>query len=90
MNEYLIQQNIHWQNKFYEEGLEREKTSEIIKLLKTKHIISILGVRRSGKSTVIKQIINHLIKQKTKRENILFLSLESPLTYEHRSNPLNL
>jgi len=38
------------------------------------HILSIVGVRRCGKSTLIRQIINYLIgERKIKPKNILFL-----------------
>ncbi|MCE7913012.1 MAG: hypothetical protein DCC43_15960 [Candidatus Brocadia sp.] len=43
------------------------------------HIISIVGVRRGGKSTLLKQLINYFLKvKKIVPKNILFLNLESP------------
>ena len=44
-----------------------------------KNIIKILiGVRRSGKSVLLQQVINHLKSTGVKEENIIFIDLESP------------
>ena len=58
-------------------GIKRkEYLKEIIKLItKTNQIVCIAGVRRSGKSTIIKQIAKELIKE-TKNENTLIVNFE--------------
>jgi len=58
-------------------GIKRkEYLKEIIKLItKTNQIVCIAGVRRSGKSTLIKQIAKELIKE-TKNENTLIVNFE--------------
>ena len=44
-----------------------------------KDIIKILtGVRRSGKSVLLQQVVNHLKNNGIKEENIIFIDLESP------------
>ncbi len=88
---YIVDQNSHWKNKTLEGGIPREITKELITLVPTRHIIALTGVRRCGKSTVIKQIINHLIAgKKVPPQNILFLNLEAPVLDAYRSNPNNL
>ncbi len=73
----LIDQNPHWDGTLYKEGVPRDVMSKIHRGLTLPHILSIVGVRRSGKSTLIRQIINHLLKEKgIKPRNILFLNLE--------------
>nr|WP_289510057.1 ATP-binding protein [Desulfovulcanus ferrireducens] len=51
---------------------------EIINKAKADEILIIQGVRRSGKSTLLINFIRHLIENKVKKENILFVNLEDP------------
>ena len=75
----LIEQNPHWENKSYPEGIHRDSFEKIKEYLDVPHVISITGVRRSGKSTLLKQLINFLIGQKKiLPSNILFINLEHP------------
>lgn len=75
----LMQQNPHWTKKKYPAGIKRECFNKFIEYLETPLIISITGIRRSGKSTLMKQGINYLItKKKINPKNILFLNLEHP------------
>lgn len=75
----LIEQNPHWQNKKYPEGVHRDCFEKIKEYLDPPHVISVTGVRRSGKSTLLKQLINFLIDHKKIRPmNILFINLEHP------------
>ncbi|MDE3045883.1 MAG: ATP-binding protein [Verrucomicrobiota bacterium] len=75
----LTEQNPHWAGHVYDEGIEREQFKALLKYLPLPQIISVVGVRRAGKSTLLKQLINHLIAQeKVNPKNILFLNLEHP------------
>lgn len=75
----LTEQNPHWNGTLYEAGIERECFQKFLQFLETKMIISVMGVRRAGKSTLLKQAINHLIQiERVKPTNILFLNLEHP------------
>jgi len=78
IEKYLYEQNVHWQNQPYDAGIERESLELIKILIDTDQIIAISGVRRSGKSFLLKQIINQLIDTGIKIENILFVNLELP------------
>ncbi|MHC1605140.1 MAG: ATP-binding protein [Candidatus Methanofastidiosia archaeon] len=70
--------NFHWRTDFfYNFPKKRTLFNEIINELKSKQIISIIGLRRTGKTTILKQTIDHLIKEQgVKRENILFYSFD--------------
>ncbi len=59
-------------------GIEREILSNILKSLETTHIKDLIGVRRSGKTVLIYQIISNLIKNRVKSENILYLNFDDP------------
>lgn len=78
MERYLYDQNLHWQERFYVAGVERELLSEIKPLVNIDQIIGVSGIRRCGKSFLLKQMINYLVGEGVPRENILFLNLEFP------------
>jgi len=60
--------------------IERPETLDgITKLLKIKEIISITGVRRCGKSTVLYQAIDYLVENGIHPTNILYFNLDEPL-----------
>jgi predicted AAA+ superfamily ATPase len=78
LKEILIQQNPHWQDDFVLESFVDRKLISKIKL-KSKFIEIITGVRRSGKSVILKMLIDKLIKEKKcNRNEILFLNLDYP------------
>lgn len=75
--------NPHFENiqkKGGENMVEREGyLKRIWKAMDLRHIIILTGVRRSGKSTLMKQLIGKLIKTGTKPTNILYLYFEDLL-----------
>ena len=52
-------------------GVHRNITDSIIKSLDVSHIKDIIGIRRSGKTTVLYQIACHLIKTGIDPKNII-------------------
>ncbi len=70
--------NFHWREGFfYNFPKKRFLFNDIVKEIESKQIISLIGLRRTGKTTVLKQVIDHLIKsKKVKREYILFYSFD--------------
>ncbi|MBF8263358.1 MAG: hypothetical protein HW387_1023 [Parachlamydiales bacterium] len=74
----LAEQNPHWTGTLYTQGIHRECFKQILEYLNTPQIISLVGVRRAGKSTLLKQTINFLINQGVPPKNILFANLEHP------------
>ncbi|GEM_PF-6851134 len=56
---------------------KRELFNKLINEVKSRQIISITGLRRTGKSTLLKQLIDYLIlPEKVPRENILLYSFD--------------
>lgn len=49
---------------------------KIFPFMERKEIIVLKGIRRSGKSTIIKQLIKELLKKGVKKEQILYINLE--------------
>lgn len=62
MEQVLIQQNRHWK-KPYKNLIDRDILHSFINKLSLKEIQVVLGIRRSGKSTLFKLLINHLMKE---------------------------
>ncbi|HJJ27946.1 MAG TPA: ATP-binding protein [Methanocorpusculum sp.] len=77
--EYLYEQNPWWSGEYKDDTIERPLYLEKIQaMLQTPEILVIGGVRRSGKTTLMRQTINRLIRNNTARpEEILFVSCDS-------------
>jgi len=59
--------------------IKRSLLPELVSLLQLNQIISIVGVRRCGKSTLMKELIKHVLDNKlTIPQNILYINLENP------------
>jgi len=80
--EILLDWN-YWGN-YKDNSKERpEYLRKIRELVKTKEIVVVKGVRRSGKSTIIAQFIRKLIEEKKVRaEDTLIVNFEDPRFYE--------
>lgn len=90
MKNILIEQNPHWDD-IKQNFIKREKLQQLIDYLPLKQIITITGIRRCGKSTLVRQAINYLIENGVDAKNILFVNLEQPyfLEYKHNADYLN-
>lgn len=83
----IVDQNPHWEGAFYPEGTPREILGKVREYLDLPHIIALVGVRRAGKSTLARQTINHLMRDKgIPPRNILFLNLENPQFSRYRND----
>lgn len=79
----IIAQNIRLAKK----GKFRERIilSRAIKLLDKKHILSLVGVRRCGKSTIMKKLVRVALTR-TSENNILYLNLENPFFNQYKED----
>lgn len=79
----ILTQNKHWNNdqSFFEYQKHKRKTYfDLIKYLDDRQIISIVGLRRTGKTILLKQMIKHLLENGgVNAKNIFFLSFDSAL-----------
>lgn len=63
-------------------GIDREEyLTQIKRYLLTDEIVTVTGVRRSGKSTLLLQVIDSLIKTNLSRNNTLYVNFEDPKFY---------
>jgi len=79
--EQIIEVLNHWNfwNRDIDVGLFRfEYLHKLLEFLETDKIISIVGVRRSGKSTLIRQMARTLVERGVERERILIINFEEP------------
>lgn len=58
-------------------------------LLETNKILSFVGVRRSGKTSYLYQIIHHLQEKGVKKENLIYLNFEDDRLYPLEGNELD-
>jgi hypothetical protein len=87
----LTDHNPHWIGELRENILPRSVLPLVLDWMKTPMIVSLVGVRRCGKSTLLYAVINHLIlKEHVTPENILYLNLEEMRFTAYRNDPLYL
>lgn len=82
MKEYLFLINNWWTTgnipSGYQDAIPREKTSEIERFIDDPEILTLIGPRRSGKTTIIYQLIDSLLQSGTSPKNIMYISLDDP------------
>lgn len=85
MDEILYQYNPWWEGPISnDEIIPRERyLSKFIKYLDNKQIISLTGLRRVGKTTLMKLIIKELIRKGISSKYILYISLDDYLFHQN-------
>jgi len=81
MEKILIQQNRHWQGTRYDGLFNRVVADSVGAKLGLKEIQVLLGIRRGGKSTIFRLLINRLMDE-TDPKGILYLNLDDPFFAE--------
>ncbi len=82
MEEKLIKEYIEKINPWWRDNLdiswfkEREIYKELIKFIKTRQIIALTGLRRVGKTSLIKKIIKKYLDDNFPKENIFYFSFD--------------
>lgn len=77
--EILNSYNRFWSTGKIDAGIPRDLAGRCARQLETKEVLLLRGVRRSGKSTLMAQLIVHLLKNGTEPARILRVNLEEPL-----------
>ena len=85
MNNVIISQNKHW-TASYKNLYDRDVFQKLLTNLQTKHIQVLQGIRRSGKSSLFKLMINHLSKN-TDPQKILYINLDDPFFTKYSNDP---
>jgi len=84
LNKVIISQNKHWESP-YQNIYKREIFDKLVSNLDTKHIQVLQGIRRGGKSTLFKLLINHLSLECDPQE-ILYLNLDDPFFIKYSND----
>src|SRR3989344_1011416 len=75
----LVEWNPWWEDKDPVKelkGMDRPEYTQLLGSIEIKEITIITGIRRSGKSTLMYQMIDNLLKRKIDPKQILFVNLE--------------
>jgi len=84
----LERQNPWWFRKEFDTGIDRLPWyPNIEKYMKTREVFLLVGARRTGKSTLLYQIIRDIINNKTSPESILFINLDEPIFQSRSKDP---
>lgn len=86
MEQTLVQQNRQWQGKPFKSLIDRKIMQNLLKKQNMPHIQIITGVRRCGKSTVFKLLINELLAAGTEPKSILALNMDAPIFIQYWDN----
>jgi len=86
MEKAIIVQNPHWKGQCYQHLHERSSLMDIKNNLKVRHIQVLTGIRRCGKSSIFRMLINELMKKENPK-SILILNMDDPLYFEIWENP---
>lgn len=78
METTLIRQNPQWNGKTFDNLYPRDIMENLLKKKNMRHVQILTGVRRCGKSTVFKLLINDLLQAGVEGKSILVLNLDDP------------
>jgi len=82
MHEEIIIQNLWWKTKSVSESklgrLKRAEFSNLPEELEDNKVTCLLGPRRTGKTTMMYDLIDHLLNNGVSEKNILFISFDNP------------
>jgi len=84
----LERQNPWWLGKEFDSGIERLASYPgLERHMKKEEILLLVGPRRSGKSTILYQLIKSLLTKGTNPKNILFMNLDEPFLQSMSDDP---
>lgn len=81
MEELLFQYNPWWEEDYSQKNIIDRPlyTGHLKRQIETKYIVFLTGIRRVGKTTLMKILITHLLKTGVEGRNILYVSLDDYL-----------
>jgi uncharacterized protein len=71
-----------WGKGRFEVGLERDARAGLLPWLDRPEVIALTGLRRSGKSTLMRQLVTSLVERGTPERDTLFVNFEEPIFLE--------
>jgi hypothetical protein len=84
----LESQNQWWFDKPFSTGIDRlHYFPEVRQYIQAKEILLLIGARRTGKSTLVYQIIRSLLNTGTTKDAVLYINLDEPLFVSRAKDP---
>jgi len=71
-----------WGEGTFATGIERDAREALVPWLERPEVVAICGMRRCGKSTLMRQLIHTLVDRGTAPKNTLFVNFEEPIFLE--------
>ena len=90
MEATLFRLNKHWTGEKYAPVHRRSVIDNLIKKKNLPHIQVLTGIRRSGKSSIFRLMVNDLIENGVEPKEILFLNMDAPVFTEIWNNSAEL
>ncbi len=78
MEATLFRLNKHWTGEKYPSVYNRSLVDNLLKKKDLPHIQVLTGIRRSGKSSLFRLLMNHLMDNEANPKEILFLNMDEP------------
>jgi len=72
-----------WGPGSFHTGIRREVLDSVFPWLQRPEVVAICGMRRSGKSTLMRQLASELVEQGRPERDVLFANFEEPAFLEH-------
>lgn len=73
----LLKHNLHWREGFsYGFEKKRDLYHRLIEYLDTEQVLGIVGLRRTGKTVLLKQVMDQLIERGVDRQRIVYFSYD--------------
>ncbi len=73
-----------WGEGAFEIGIARRTREDLLPWLDRPEVIAICGMRRCGKSTLMRQLVHALVDQGTAVKDTLFVNFEEPIFLERK------
>jgi len=89
MENAIIKLNKHWLGEKYPDIINRDIILNLLDKIKLKEVQVLTGVRRAGKSSILKLIINNLLKFENPK-SIFFINFDDPYFIKINQNPENI
>ncbi|MBR1368352.1 ATPase (AAA+ superfamily) [Methanocalculus chunghsingensis] len=84
----LESQNPWWSSREFATGIDRLSSfPQIERYMNAQEVVLIVGARRTGKSTLVYQIIRSLLDQGVDKQAILYINLDEPLFLSMADDP---
>lgn len=73
-----------WGSGSFKTGMPRAAAADLLPWLDRPEVVAICGMRRCGKSTLMRQLVHALVDRGVDAQNTLFVNFEDPIFLERK------